>query len=40
MVWNVSYINDEEFVDEAADEIGAFESVNKWSVTNLRKLLT
>lgn len=40
MDWNASNLNDEEFADEVAYVIGAFSSVNKWSVSKLRKILS
>lgn len=36
MVWNASNLNDEEFVDEASDALGAFPSANKRSINNLK----
>lgn len=36
MAWNASNLNDEEFVEEIADALGAFTNANKWYVGNLR----
>jgi hypothetical protein len=35
LVWDKSHLNDEEFVEETIDVLGAFVDANKWSVGNL-----
>jgi hypothetical protein len=38
-LWNVAHLDDEEFVEEATDALGAFSTANKWSVTRLTNQL-